>query len=65
MDTSAIDNFINKYKEEINELKTKISSEEDPEKEFNLLQKIAEKYEFLQEKIDKITEILESGIVNY
>lgn len=50
MDTSAIDNFINKYKEEINELKTKISSVEDPEKEFNFLQKIAESYYILSEQ---------------
>jgi len=50
MDTSAVDHFINKYKEEINELKMKLSLINNSEDEFNLLQKLADSYYILSEQ---------------
>jgi hypothetical protein len=50
MDTSGIDSFIDKYKKEIDELKSKLSHIEDLENDFILLQKIAELYYVLSEQ---------------
>ena len=64
MDTSAIDFFIDKYNAEIEDLKIKISSVENSEDEFHLLQKIAESYYILLEQY-KLRRNLTKNLIDY